>query len=150
MDAGVPVAVTRYNGMIHYFMRSKRNQPIARGASIDSSSQRRNSWSTEAIAESAVRRLQRKRSAARTLPSTHTRHEHQKENRMPFANYKFPQGLLNEKQKEEIIHKTTDMFASYFGENVRPYSMVLIDEVVDGGWGRADETLTLAKLGLKK
>jgi 4-oxalocrotonate tautomerase len=68
---------------------------------------------------------------------------------MPFANFKFPQGLLNEKQKEEIIHKTTDMFAGYFGESVRPYSMVLIDEVVDGGWGRADETLTLEKLGLK-
>ena len=62
---------------------------------------------------------------------------------MPFANSKFPQGLLNERQKEEIIHKTTDMFAGYFGEGVRPYSMVLIDEVVDGGWGRADETLTL-------
>jgi hypothetical protein len=28
---------------------------------------------------------------------------------MPFANSKFPQGLLHEKQKEEIIHKTTDM-----------------------------------------
>jgi 4-oxalocrotonate tautomerase len=42
------------------------------------------------------------------------------------------------------------MFAAYFGESVRPYSMVLIDEVVDGGWGRADETLTLEKLGLKK
>ena len=35
---------------------------------------------------------------------------------MPFANFKFPQGLLNEKQKEEIIHKSTDMFAGYFGE----------------------------------
>ena len=66
---------------------------------------------------------------------------------MLFANFKFPQGLLNEKQKEEIIHKTTDMFAGYFGEGVRPYSMVLIDGVVDGGWGRADETLTLEKLG---
>ena len=69
---------------------------------------------------------------------------------MPSANFEFPQGLLNEKQKKEIIHKTTDMFAGYFGEGVRPYSMVLIDEVVDGGWGRADETLTLEKLGLKK
>ncbi len=64
---------------------------------------------------------------------------------MPFANYKFPQGTLNAKQKEEIIHKTTDIFAEYFGEDVRPYTMVLVDEVVDGGWGRADETLTLAK-----
>jgi len=24
--------------------------------------------------------------------------------------------------------------------------MVLVDEVVDGGWGRADETFTLAKM----
>ena len=47
------------------------------------------------------------------------------------------------------IYKTTDMFAGYFGEGVRPYSMVLIDEVVDGGWGRADETLT-EKVELKK
>ena len=42
------------------------------------------------------------------------------------------------------------MFAGYFSEGVRPCSMVLIDEVVDGGWGRTDETLTLEKLGLKK
>ena len=65
---------------------------------------------------------------------------------MPFANYKFPQGTLTATQKEEIIHKTTDLFAHYFGEKVRPYTMVLVDEVVDGGWGRADETFTLAKM----
>ena len=69
---------------------------------------------------------------------------------MPYANYKFPQGTLNAKQKEEIIHKTTNLFAEYFGEGVRPYTMVLVDEVVDGGWGRADETLTLEKMQAKK
>ena len=68
---------------------------------------------------------------------------------MPFANYKFPQGTLTSVQKEEIIHKATDIFAEYFGEDVRPYTMVLVDEVVDGGWGRADETLTLAKMKAK-
>lgn len=65
---------------------------------------------------------------------------------MPFANFKVPQGTLNAEQKEEIIHKTTDLFAHYFGEGVRPFTMVLVDEVVDGGWGRADETFTLAKM----
>ncbi len=69
---------------------------------------------------------------------------------MPFANYKFPQGTLNAQQKEEIVHKTTDIFAEYFGEGVRPYTMVLVDEVVDGGWGRADETLTLEKMQARK
>ncbi|CAG9179848.1 hypothetical protein [Cupriavidus pampae] len=40
------------------------------------------------------------------------------------------------------------MFVEYFGEGVRPYSMVLVEEVPDCGWGRADETLTLEKMGL--
>jgi len=65
---------------------------------------------------------------------------------MPFANIKVPQGTLDYTQKEEIIHQVTSIFAHYFGEDVRPYTMVLVDEVVDGGWGRADETFTLAKM----
>jgi len=52
---------------------------------------------------------------------------------MPFANFKFPQGTLNSAQKEEIIHRTTGLFVEFFGEQVRPFSMVLVDEVVDGG-----------------
>ncbi len=67
---------------------------------------------------------------------------------MPFANYKFPEGTLDHDRKEEIIHRTTAMFVEYFGEKVRPFTMVLVEEVVDGGWGRADETLTLEKMGL--
>lgn len=67
---------------------------------------------------------------------------------MPFANFKFPEGVIDAARKEEIIHRTTAMFVEYFGEGVRPYSMVLVEEVTDGGWGRADETLTLAKMGL--
>ena len=67
---------------------------------------------------------------------------------MPFADFKVPQGTLTAEQKEEIIHKTTQMYVDYFGEDVRPHTMVLVDEVADGGWGRADETLTLAKMGM--
>ena len=59
---------------------------------------------------------------------------------MPFANYKIPQGMLTAEQK------TTELFASYFGEAVRPYTMVLVDEVVDGGFGRADEVFDLADM----
>jgi 4-oxalocrotonate tautomerase len=67
---------------------------------------------------------------------------------MPFANFKFPQGVVDAARKEEIIHRTTAMFVEYFGEQARPHSMVLVEEVADGGGGRADETLTLAKMGL--
>jgi 4-oxalocrotonate tautomerase len=69
---------------------------------------------------------------------------------MPFANFKVPQGTLTAEQKEEIIHKATDLYVSYFGEGVRPYTMILVDEVADGGWGRADETLTMEKMGIPK
>jgi 4-oxalocrotonate tautomerase len=69
---------------------------------------------------------------------------------MPFANFKFPEGVVDAARKEEIIHRTTAMFVEYFGEQARPYSMVLVEEVADGGWGRADETLTLAKMGMAK
>ena len=56
-----------------------------------------------------------------------------------------------ERQTEGINHSQEDRhFAHYFGEDVRPYTMVLVDEVVDGGWGRADDTLTLAKMQAKK
>ncbi len=67
---------------------------------------------------------------------------------MPFANIKLPEGVADAARKEEIIHRVTDMFVEYFGERSRPFTMVLVDEVADGGWGRADETLTLAKMGL--
>jgi len=67
---------------------------------------------------------------------------------MPFANFKFPEGIVDAARKEEIIHRTTAMFVEYFGEGARPYSMVLVEEVADGGWGRADETLTLQKMGM--
>ena len=69
---------------------------------------------------------------------------------MPFANYKFPEGTLTAQQKEEIIHRTTDLFAHYLGDGVRPFSMVLVDEVVDRGWGRADEVVTPGQVGAKK
>ena len=62
---------------------------------------------------------------------------------MPYANFKIPQGMITAEQKAEIIHRTTDLFASCFGEAVRPYTMILVDEVADGGFGRADEVFDL-------
>ncbi len=62
---------------------------------------------------------------------------------MPFANFKVPQAALTKSQKEEMIHRTTNLFTEYFGEAARPYTMVLIEEVPDGGYGRADEVFVI-------
>ena len=62
---------------------------------------------------------------------------------MPFANFKLPQAALSRDQKEELIHRTTEMVVGYFGEAARPHTMVLIEEVPDGGYGRADEVFVV-------
>ncbi|HEY3622823.1 MAG TPA: 4-oxalocrotonate tautomerase family protein [Roseiarcus sp.] len=63
---------------------------------------------------------------------------------MPFANIKVPRAALSNAQKEEIVHQVTAMFVAYFGEAARPHSMVLIEEVPDGGYGRADEVFVIS------
>lgn len=62
---------------------------------------------------------------------------------MPFVNIKTPEGALSSKQKEEIVHRTTAMLVEYFTEAARPHTMVLIEEVKDGGYGRADEVFVI-------
>jgi len=65
---------------------------------------------------------------------------------MPFANFKVPAGTLDAEQKEKIIHRTTDLYVEIYGERARGGTMVLVEEVADGGWGIADHVLTLAAL----
>ena len=62
---------------------------------------------------------------------------------MPFANFKVPEASLSTAQKEDLVHKTTDLMVSYFGEIVRPTTMVLVEEIKDGGYGRADEVFVM-------
>lgn len=62
---------------------------------------------------------------------------------MPFANIKVPEAALSRKQKEEIVHKVTSLFVEYFTEQARPHTMVLIEEVKDGGYARADEVFVV-------
>lgn len=62
---------------------------------------------------------------------------------MPFANFKVPEAALSKKQKEELVHKTTAMLVEYFGEAARPHTMVLIEDIPDGGYARADEVFVI-------
>lgn len=62
---------------------------------------------------------------------------------MPFVNIKTPEGALSKAQKAEVAHRTTEMMVEYFSEAARPHTMVLIEEVKDGGYTRADEVFIL-------
>jgi 4-oxalocrotonate tautomerase len=65
---------------------------------------------------------------------------------MPFANFKVPEGTLTAEQKELIVHRVTDLYVEIYGERARPNTMVLVEEVSDGGWGIGDHVLTRAML----
>lgn len=62
---------------------------------------------------------------------------------MPFVNIKTPEGALTKAQKKEVVHRMTDMLVEYLSEAARPHTMVLIEEVKDGGYGRADEIFVI-------
>ncbi|MER8096007.1 4-oxalocrotonate tautomerase family protein [Streptomyces goshikiensis] len=66
---------------------------------------------------------------------------------MPFANFKVPAGTLTAEQREQIITRTTDLYAEIFGDRARATTLVLVEEVADAGWGIGGEVLTLAKVG---
>ncbi|HEX6344726.1 tautomerase family protein [Umezawaea sp.] len=65
---------------------------------------------------------------------------------MPFANLKVPAGTLTAEQREVLVTKVSDLYAEMFGEQARATTMVLVEDVVDGGWGIGGRVLTLAAL----
>ncbi|CAL9661862.1 hypothetical protein SUDANB145_07021 [Streptomyces sp. enrichment culture] len=65
---------------------------------------------------------------------------------MPFANFKVPAGSLDEKEKKEIVTRATQLFVDIYGERARATTLVLVEEVTDGGWGIGGDVLTLAVL----
>lgn len=66
---------------------------------------------------------------------------------MPFANFKVPEKTLTPKQKEMIVTRTTELYVELYGERARNTTLVLVEEVPDGGWGISGNVLTLAMLG---
>ena len=45
------------------------------------------------------------------------------------------EGVFTPTQKQEMIRKLTDTMVSIEGENMRPVTMVVVEEVKSGDWG---------------
>ena len=52
------------------------------------------------------------------------------------------EGVFTPTQKQEMIRKLTDTMVSIEGENLRPYTLVVLDEVKSGDWGIGGSSLT--------
>jgi 4-oxalocrotonate tautomerase len=61
---------------------------------------------------------------------------------MPFINVKLIEGVFSNEQKQEIIHKLTDAMVSIEGENMRPVTWCVLEEVKSGDWGIAGNPLS--------
>ncbi|CAL9601801.1 hypothetical protein SUDANB60_05424 [Streptomyces sp. enrichment culture] len=65
---------------------------------------------------------------------------------MPLAHFKVPADTLSPDDKKKIVERTTDLYAEIYGERARATTVVLVDEVADGGWGVGGHVLTAALL----
>jgi len=53
---------------------------------------------------------------------------------MPLIQVKAIEGVFSEEKKLEIIEKLTNTMVAIEGEALRPYTVVLIEEIASGSW----------------
>lgn len=63
---------------------------------------------------------------------------------MPLINVKLIEGVFSESQKRTIVERITDAMVSIEGENLRPVTWVVIDEVKGGNWAMGGKPLAAA------
>jgi len=61
---------------------------------------------------------------------------------MPLVNVKVIEGVFTPSQKQEMIRKLADTMVSIAGENMRPVTWVVVEEVKSGDWGIGGKPLT--------
>lgn len=63
---------------------------------------------------------------------------------MPLIQVRIIEGVFSGAQKTEIVRKLTDTMVSIEGENLRPVTWVVVEEVKSGDWGIGGKPLTAA------
>ena len=61
---------------------------------------------------------------------------------MPLINVKLIEGVFTPAQKKEMITGLTNAMVSIEGENLRPATVVIIEEVRSGDWGFGGQAMT--------
>jgi 4-oxalocrotonate tautomerase len=63
---------------------------------------------------------------------------------MPLVNVRVIEGVFTPEQKTEMIHQLTEAMVRIEGENLRPVTWVVVDEVKGGDWGIGGKSLSAA------
>ena len=54
---------------------------------------------------------------------------------MPLVNVKLIEGVFDAEQKQRIVRDLTEAMVEIEGENMRPVTWVIVEEVTSGEWG---------------
>ena len=63
---------------------------------------------------------------------------------MPLVNVKLVEGVFSSEQKQQIVRGLTEAMVAIEGENMRPVTWVIVEEVKSGDWGMAGNPVTTA------
>jgi 4-oxalocrotonate tautomerase len=63
---------------------------------------------------------------------------------MPLINVKLIEGVFTPDQKQQIVRRLTDAMVEIEGENMRPVTWCIVEEVASGDWGIAGNPLHTA------
>jgi 4-oxalocrotonate tautomerase len=63
---------------------------------------------------------------------------------MPLVTVKLIEGVFTPTQKQEMIRKLTETMVSIESENLRPVTLVVVEEVKSGDWGVGGKPFTVS------
>jgi 4-oxalocrotonate tautomerase len=63
---------------------------------------------------------------------------------MPLVNVKVIEGVFTQSQKRDMVERVTEAMVSIEGENMRPVTWVIVEDVKSGDWGIGGRPLTTA------
>ncbi len=63
---------------------------------------------------------------------------------MPFVNVKVIEGVFTPEQKQDMVTRLTETMVAIEGENMRPVTWVVVEEVKSGDWGIGGQAMTAA------
>jgi 4-oxalocrotonate tautomerase len=60
---------------------------------------------------------------------------------MPLINVKVLEGVFSAEQRQDIVRRLTDAMVEIEGENLRPVTWCIVEEVTSGDWGIGGEPM---------
>lgn len=65
---------------------------------------------------------------------------------MPLVDIKLIEGVFSEEEIKKLIKDVTDVVVSFMGEDLRSYTLVVVQEVKSGSWGVGGQAIGLEEV----